>query len=78
MISAEVGNQGLPEVNPSSICPYRRLRCLSTFREPVSVYFSESGAKGFDAALEQQKAAKTNGVPKDRDIPQVSFKLVGA
>ncbi|KAJ5257531.1 hypothetical protein N7524_009087 [Penicillium chrysogenum] len=37
-----------------------------SFREPVSVYFSESGAKGFDAALEQQKAAKTNGVPNRR------------
>ncbi|OQE12729.1 hypothetical protein PENFLA_c064G09773 [Penicillium flavigenum] len=34
-----------------------------SFREPVSVYFSESGAKGFDAVLTQQNAAKTNGVP---------------
>ncbi|CAG7947111.1 unnamed protein product [Penicillium nalgiovense] len=34
-----------------------------SFREPVSVYFSESGAKGLDAALAQQNAARTNGVP---------------
>ncbi|KGO68243.1 Spc97/Spc98 [Penicillium italicum] len=34
-----------------------------SFQEPVSVYFSESGAKGFDAALAQQNTAKRDGVP---------------
>ncbi|KGO46585.1 Spc97/Spc98 [Penicillium expansum] len=34
-----------------------------SFQEPVSVYFSESGAKGFDAALSKQNAAKRYGVP---------------
>ncbi|CAI7628331.1 unnamed protein product [Penicillium glandicola] len=34
-----------------------------SFKEPVSVYFSESGAKGFDAVLAQQNTAKRDGVP---------------
>jgi hypothetical protein len=34
-----------------------------SFQEPVSVYFSESGTKGFDAVLAQQNNANTNGVP---------------
>ncbi|QQK47092.1 Spc97/Spc98 [Penicillium digitatum] len=34
-----------------------------SFQEPVSVYFSESGAKGFDAALSKQNNAKSHGLP---------------
>ncbi|KAJ5950586.1 uncharacterized protein N7479_008999 [Penicillium vulpinum] len=34
-----------------------------SFQEPVSVYFSESEAKGFDAVLEQQNNTKRDGVP---------------
>lgn len=34
-----------------------------SFQEPVSVYISESGAKGFDAALAQQNTTKRDGGP---------------
>ena len=34
-----------------------------SFQAPVSGYFSESGAQGFDAALEQQRAIKGHGTP---------------
>ncbi|KAJ5789778.1 uncharacterized protein N7518_006789 [Penicillium psychrosexuale] len=34
-----------------------------SFQEPVSAYFSESGAQGFDATLAQQNVAKKDGAP---------------
>ncbi|OQE41009.1 hypothetical protein PENCOP_c005G06910 [Penicillium coprophilum] len=62
----DIWSLDLLQEDPAQIRPQKSWEKYQhrSFQEPMSVYFSESGPKGFDAVLEQQNAAQGDGAPQ--------------